>query len=441
LNRFILAPYGKVFKFLPGDYFLIEDIDFDFLNNRSFKDTTERLITEKLIEKQLFSRGVVTYTQVEIRAHELLATNKDTIRKEIGNRIQFLFVDEFQDASSTQYEIFEQLRIEGKTQIYYIGDPEQYIYGFTYHDKHRKAVAFSDIPIKKVEKVAKVIKKPISAEGEENKRSTSKIVDFLNNFRDTNHKQKPVVKYLDEADVYFVNDVDMEVIVKKFDELCKKKIPMNIQENKEFSKFFLSRNNETFTPISLKLKMQKISNEFTTPRSILSEALDYVCAVSGKSKSEILKECRYTMHDLRKKGVLLLTKVMSDRDITDSDLRQYIQKEIPIKFKEENQKTQDLFKRIVASFQIGAKSTNKNSSIHKSKGLEASAVLALAENKSRLLKWLETDYAKREKDKQDESRIGFVAFSRARDFLCIACLEKVDNLAIGKMKVLGVQIV
>ena len=65
--------------------------------------------------------------------------------------------------------------------------------------------------------------------------------------------------------------------------------------------------------------------------------------------------------------------------------------------------------------------------IHKSKGLEATAVLVICETKNKLAKWLEGDGEARFNDKNDECRLGFVAFSRAREVLCIACLEELPE--------------
>ncbi|ARA96693.1 3'-5' exonuclease [Geobacillus thermodenitrificans] len=79
--------------------------------------------------------------------------------------------------------------------------------------------------------------------------------------------------------------------------------------------------------------------------------------------------------------------------------------------------------------------------IHKSKGLQADAVLVIAGNKKELMKWLETDVETRLADKQDTCRVGYVAFSRAKEFLCIACLEKVDSELREHMVKLGIEIV
>ena len=50
------------------------------------------------------------------------------------------------------------MRKEGKTDIYCIGDSEQYIYGFTYVKKGQKSVEFNKIPMKKFQNNDSVMK-------------------------------------------------------------------------------------------------------------------------------------------------------------------------------------------------------------------------------------------------------------------------------------------
>jgi len=52
-------------------------------------------------------------------------------------------------------------------------------------------------------------------------------------------------------------------------------------------------------------------------------------------------------------------------------------------------------------------------SIHNSKGQEAECILVLAESKSQLDEWLELN------NETEEARVGYVAFSRARQLLCV----------------------
>ena len=82
--------------------------------------------------------------------------------------------------------------------------------------------------------------------------------------------------------------------------------------------------------------------------------------------------------------------------------------------------------------------------IHTIKGLESEAVLAIAKTEEELLLWIETDHSiresKRDNEKTDYPRLGYVAFSRAERLLCIACLEKISQSTISKLSNLGVAI-
>jgi superfamily I DNA/RNA helicase len=68
------------------------------------------------------------------------------------------------------------------------------------------------------------------------------------------------------------------------------------------------------------------------------------------------------------------------------------------------------------------------SSIHCAKGLEADAVLVVATTPLELTKWLPVDRAARAADEQATCRVGYVAFTRAREMLCLACLRPLDDM-------------
>jgi len=88
-----------------------------------------------------------------------------------------------------------------------------------------------------------------------------------------------------------------------------------------------------------------------------------------------------------------------------------------------------MIKKLLSSVKSSTiSSTDIKSTIHKSKGLEAEAVLVIAKTRSELLKWLQTDETLRADDSGDVCRLGFVAFSRAKKMLCIACLEDASIL-------------
>jgi DNA helicase-2/ATP-dependent DNA helicase PcrA len=97
------------------------------------------------------------------------------------------------------------------------------------------------------------------------------------------------------------------------------------------------------------------------------------------------------------------------------------------------------------------KSTDFTTSIHKSKGLEATCVLVVAKNNHELSLWLETDHTNRTavqftaKNKakafDDNCRLGFVAFSRAKQSLFIACLETINSNNKIKLESLEVKFI
>ncbi len=71
--------------------------------------------------------GKIDFTDQEVKLHELL--QRDDIRSRLAERIEIVFVDEFQDTSPIQLAIFLALAgIAKKT--YWIGDVKQAIYGF-----------------------------------------------------------------------------------------------------------------------------------------------------------------------------------------------------------------------------------------------------------------------------------------------------------------------
>ena len=62
----------------------------------------------------------------------------------------------------------------------------------------------------------------------------------------------------------------------------------------------------------------------------------------------------------------------------------------------------------------------------------------VAKGVAELKKWLQTDRSVRVADKQDKCRLGYVAFTRPRELLCIACLKKLDTELIQMLQNLGI---
>ena len=71
----------------------------------------------------------------------------------------------------------------------------------------------------------------------------------------------------------------------------------------------------------------------------------------------------------------------------------------------------------------------KYTTIHKAKGLEADCVLVVAENEKQLFKWLNMTKTDMRNESDEDYRLGYVAFSRARKVLAVAVLEEIDTSA------------
>ena len=68
-------------------------------------------------------------------------------------------------------------------------------------------------------------------------------------------------------------------------------------------------------------------------------------------------------------------------------------------------------------------------------------MLLVAKNTGELHKWLTTDKKARSSDKLDKCRIGYVGFTRAKQVLCLACLQPVDKAMLDQLTSLSVRVI
>lgn len=91
----------------------------------------------KTSEKLKVSRKEISFSDIEIKFLEMLRTNR-SIREKISGEIRYILVDEYQDTSDLQKEIFDLLIRGGGTGTkrsngivpFMVGDPKQSIFGF-----------------------------------------------------------------------------------------------------------------------------------------------------------------------------------------------------------------------------------------------------------------------------------------------------------------------
>lgn len=424
--RFIFNPFATLIRDLPQEKtFLETDLEYIIAkSNIKTANNIQKIIYRNGIIKKLLQKGMFGYEQILSVSADII--EKISVRDVVCNRLQYLFIDEFQDANNYQYRIIDAIRKGRKTLIYAVGDPEQYIFGYT-----SKTKDYANIAINKFRKDSRQ-----SCDNKENLRSCRKIVKFLNNFH-TEIQQEAIKEGGKDSGVYFITNSELDSIVAKYRQITR-------IDGKKTKRYYLSYQNKTFGNHAKRYGLTIVSNDAIRPTGILNESIKLISAIVGLNQKQICK--KYGLEDVKYRTLgIKLARAINRNKITDEkELSEFVENDLNLKIENKNPvKIKDQFNKCKNFFRQNEPSSNLHqySSIHKAKGLEANAVLVVAENRNRLRKWLTTDKKERHKDKIDECRIGFVGFSRAEEFLCIACLEKIDGELKNKLFKLGVEIV
>lgn len=414
-NKFILKPYARLYDLAPVDTMFIDGIDIQteftgenaFLRERSFKSG---------IANDLAKKGIVCHDKTIQFSRDLL--KKKTILNEIANRLQMVFVDEYQDANVVQGSIFEALAATGKIKMFFVGDPEQYIYSFGYRKSliPGKTPDFANIPIMKLQKeLGQSVRTKT-----ENKRSNQKIVSFINNF---NSQEKQVAsESAENGEVIFINRQEIQEIINAFHKICADKN----KELKISDRLYLSYAKDTLATVAETNDLRQISNDQISDIRLVGECLKYISVSRGKSQKDIRLQKNIGLIEWRKLGIRILTIMLKNPKITKEQFDATIISEVDLDCDIEKN-CQSMFDRLANVCQIEKEVGHCYSTIHKAKGLEADAVLVICDTETKMKKWLENDQGKRFDDKNDECRLGFVAFSRAKKLLCIGCLKTIAD--------------
>lgn len=431
LIRFLIKPYGKLFNHVP------ESLVYKGINY-STNDPQE----VNLIKSILVKKGIVPYESVGTISKKII--NDKKVREIVSNRIQYLFVDEFQDTDSAQYTVFDQIRIAGLTEIIYVGDPEQSIMSF--QNKGRSTTSMDKRAIHKVINSQTVSKERV----EGNYRSSKTIIDFINNFHMTIQQSPSNIRNIPENAVCLITaSNDISEIVEKFNELC---IDKRYCSNKPKTRFFLGYEGKTYKNVANKFELISKKSKNSEGINVLEESSNFVCEVFNQSSKSIIENMKIDLLEFRKLCMKVIHYITSNQSISAPELIEKIKlvfedmtsKSTHLKTKDNIIKSGENLINIVNVERLNNSKGNSNDfymTIHKSKGLEADAVLIIAKTVNELRKWLEQDEQKRYSDKQDTCRIGYVGFSRAKELLCIACFEEIDTDLIARLRKLQVTII
>lgn len=435
LNRFIVIPYASLNnKEVGKEKIFIQcqtgDVFQQIRKERKEMTNAEASALKSKIKKKLNSRGYIAFDQTVILAKECMENAR--LKSILGNRIQYLFIDEFQDTSNHIFSIIDTIRKVKKTEIYCVGDPEQFIQSFD-----NSIRTFSNIPfLKAVANSAYEVTMNLA-----NHRSNKTIVTFLNHFNKRIHgnavfQQESASNTEGEPVRFIIVSSAVKDIIPHFNGFCDE---LKI-EGKD--RCIIAKQNGIIKKISAALSNNVNAPGKTMNYSPLKPIIDTLLSSLRLTPTQFYEKYNANTFTLRKYAIAIL-KAIREGTITDANtfgnfvtasLGLQLQAGLPVKIE-----------NLSIHFNKGQTDIPIVSNIHSIKGLEAEAVLAIARTEVELLLWIETDRsireAYRDKEKTDYPRLGYVAFSRAKQFLCIACLEKVSEETILKLQALNIVIV
>jgi DNA helicase-2/ATP-dependent DNA helicase PcrA len=451
INKFIVIPFSSLVldKIGKDKIFMQCDTDdiFDLVSKQKKKEQQEKGTVKKQTDKdsankeaaqlkvkirgRLNEKGMITFDQTIALARRCMEV--EYIKRIISNRFQFLFIDEFQDTSNGIAEIIEHIRKQGKTTIQCVGDPEQYIQSFDSAGK-----IFGNIPILKLSANSKYEVEFNKA----NRRCSIPIITFLNKFNGREFNGNKFEQKLDQSfdgpPVLFIDKPEhVKDMLPLFYAECDK-IGIHSRD-----RYVIGKKKEVIKRISAALNNQYISPEKNSRQSLLGVMKNTLLSALQLNQAQFCNQQKCDVFHLRKICIAII-KAIRDGEITNQDtFGKFI-------FEKFDLKTNAALPIMIENFQVMvSEAENKEyvtvSTIHTIKGLEADAVLAIARTEAELLLWLETDHsvrdAYRDNEMTDYPRLGYVAFSRAKKILAIACLQKISPNTKSKIEAFGVHII
>jgi DNA helicase-2/ATP-dependent DNA helicase PcrA len=447
---------------LPNKYCSIEkDIIKKIKENcvfKSAKRTFEIKRRSTYLAETLSENGIVSYDNI-IGVSSKIINDYPSILNVISNRLQFIFIDEYQDLRLFIHEIFKAILSINRTYVGCFGDPLQEVFMFSYYKSHLKdekhPESFVNTPMKEIQmKYSQNVVPRLL-----NHRSSEQIVNFINEyFLESQHKQTSI-NGNNGIPVYFLDKINFSEIFGAYLQLkAKHKIDqihrINIKKtDKSFLKDFyltsdwIKKDNKRKSKLSSvydvlngeAIRLEKGNHRIS---SILQEVSRCILAVAGVKKKDFIKSTHDEIE--YRKFCFEMARFLTSRNFNGSEHRiDSIRK----KFREKFNIIDNSGKQVDVEKSLSELSNNKSitlshypescySSIHSAKGLEATSVLAIAYSNKELDKWL--NFKEANDNLNDNYRLGYVAFSRARDILCIACLGEISDETKYKLESLNI---
>lgn len=446
LNKFILIPFasfgtkdvGREKMFLQCG---LEDI---FQSHQKRKAKSDKVQSPEQKAKLMATMtnflnkgGYITFDQTMTISKNCM--NDTNICRIVANRLQYLFIDEFQDSCNNVFTIVDNIRKLNKTKIYCVGDPEQYIQSFD--SSIRK---FGNIPILKAS----------TSSGYEvifnssNFRSTQSIIAFLNNFNGRTYGTKQFQQVPQSKDTSPVKTGEAVCFITKTGNITDMLVEFNKACDRmqidQAERCVLGKQNGLMKRIHASVDHKYMNPKKQSTALPIKAIQDTLLSSLTMNQAAFFEKYNADIYTLRKYA-LCIFKAIQNGTITDEDTYgKYVTEELKLEIKA------GILVKIAnlkfdAATNISGSDVITVSNIHTIKGLESDAVLSIARTEEELLLWIETNHTVREANRKNETtdypRLGYVAFSRARKLLHIACLEKISGKTIEKLQALNVTMI
>ncbi|MCB5228477.1 MAG: UvrD-helicase domain-containing protein [Candidatus Cloacimonetes bacterium] len=454
LNEFLVIPFFKLnFRALFPDKSINEPDSLVFREALGFSDKPGVNFSQ---EKKLLQKGIVHFRTTIWTALEL--SKKSSIAQLIISKIRYLFVDEFQDVDPHELSILEVFLHRGVC-CYFVGDVKQKLLS-TYTIPQRTRCGRENPFRFLLEKYPDYV-----SDEHANHRSTEQIVGFLNNFGEV--QQENSSNY-HKNPIYFITNTDIEQAYDSFKgivskrELCGEvqpldKVVLGYSFKADSRKKPIQKCYEFVTKVGL--RHVTYNHRIHTTNNII-ELESFLRRSSGLTTYDIQKIFDNDLILYRQLIWCLYNGMMSNSRINffisnSDDLCSAVQycinslcKNYRDYLKIDDSKKgygckvpsfiEDVFSRQSKTRKTQAVDTDAYfSTIHSFKGLEASCVFLIVNSNALLKSFIETDRSVQNQN----SNLGYVAFSRAKDLLCIMCLEKINKPLRDRLKAMQVEFV
>ena len=434
MMRYYLKPYGGELGYKTANITIVDKLDdtgIDWVDawvKKKVSDPQSRKQRAKSIIQGIRKRtlnaaakkGVYTYDSIMKYSSDL--SQKAYITKLVSNKIQFLFIDEYQDISKYGHEIVKRIHNQNKTEISVVGDPDQSIYHFRYGQSQigEKAPAKGKQPLREFTDEEDMDIQKLTV----NHRSSKEIVTFNNRYG-TIEDQSSELGNL--CSVQFMNATNPKTIVNLF-------LTSGSKYNCE--SYMLMAKKRCDVDI---LSRWMTSGEHQDIPAVIStkKISDYIVAQSGLSYQQFCEKNQINRYQLKRLAVSVRNE-MENYQLSENGILRFVKREafslfhIDLEFtdlvcSEQGKSNKYNFEIDVSSKEYrDFKEGIRCMTIHKAKGLEADAGLVLAETSKQFLKWINMTHTNMKSDVDEDYRLGYVAFTRAKKLLMLACKEPVD---------------